>query len=187
MNSTAARTGKPLTAALIVLLAVVMILLPGCATPQSPTRLAVVIVIDGMPASHLEKHAQHLSENGFKRLMGKGAWFTDARYSHGATVTASGHATIATGAHPAVHGIVGNGWHEMGASKTTGSVQDSNHAVLGIEDATALTASSPKRLRVATIGDVMKKKSKSAAKISSVSLKDRGAILLAGQEADGAI
>jgi hypothetical protein len=39
-------------------------------------------------------------KGGFRYLMEKGTWYTDAHYQHANTETAVGHATLATGADP---------------------------------------------------------------------------------------
>ena len=52
-------------------------------------------------------------EGGFKRLMKDGAWFTDCHYPYAYTLTAPGHASLATGCSPDRHGIVANDWNEF--------------------------------------------------------------------------
>lgn len=82
----------------------------GCQTRrfESP-KLAVVVVVDQMRADHLSRFAG-LYKDGFKRLLDKGAVFTNAHHDHAYTLTGPGHATIATGSNPSRHGIVTNSW-----------------------------------------------------------------------------
>jgi predicted AlkP superfamily pyrophosphatase or phosphodiesterase len=77
----------------------------------SPTRpkLVVVIVVDQMRADYIEKFRGQWA-SGLKRLVEQGAWFREAAYPYAATETCVGHATISTGALPAMSGIVANAW-----------------------------------------------------------------------------
>ena len=66
----------------------------------APPKLVLVVVIDGLPQEQLLKSYDLLVPNGFRRLMDKGAWFSDAHQAHAFTVTAVGHAAILSGAYP---------------------------------------------------------------------------------------
>ena len=59
---------------------------------------------------------------GLRRLMDRGAVFTEAAYPYAATLTCAGHATIATGAFPAVHGMSGNDFYDR-TLRRTGAVR----------------------------------------------------------------
>lgn len=82
------------------------ILKPGSGRP----RLIVLAVLDGMRVDYFDRHASVLPT--LTRLRKRGAWFSNAVVSHLASITSVGHATIATGAVPRVHGIVANAFFD---------------------------------------------------------------------------
>ena len=156
-------------------------------------RLVVLVVVDQLGEDLLERMAPRLHANdqaqGFRRLAREGAWWTDCRLRLSSTSTAAGHATIASGAYPCVHGIVGNRWWERGPAGQAGHdvycVADPAAQVFGAaEAATAAQRSGPANLRGESIGDALKASLPLAPRVVSVSLKDRAAILLAGRRAD---
>src|SRR5437868_6698984 len=91
----------------------------GAQTPPRPVpkpansaprpKLVVVIVVDQMRADSIEKFRGQWT-GGLKRLVEQGAWFREAAYPYAATETCVGHATISTGALPAMSGMVANAW-----------------------------------------------------------------------------
>src|SRR5258706_15891589 len=70
-------------------------------------RLAVIIAVDGLSWDRLSSWRPWFT-SGFKRLLDEGAVATQCRYGHLNTETGPGHASIATGAPPRVHGIALN-------------------------------------------------------------------------------
>ncbi|MDA2932783.1 alkaline phosphatase family protein [Acidobacteria bacterium AH-259-D05] len=143
-------------------------------------QLVVVIIVDGLPQEQLTKYFDQLTEQGFKFLLEKGAWFTNAHYSHSTTFTAVGHATILTGAHPYRHGLIGNDWLDSETQTRVYSVEDPAHVYLG--EATGDQAgTSPRNLRVTTVGDELLLANGFSSRVLSISGKDRGAILPAGK------
>src|SRR6266446_2576767 len=79
--------------------------------PKAPARpkLVVLLVVDQMRGDYVDKFLGQWT-GGLKRLVEEGAWFRDAAYPYAATETCVGHATISTGAFPAMHGMVANAW-----------------------------------------------------------------------------
>ena len=143
-------------------------------------KLVLVVVIDGLPQEQLQKNYDLLLPNGFRRLMDKGAWFSDAHQAHAFTVTAVGHASILSGAHPYQTGIIGNDWRSRDG-KYVYNTADAAHKYL---DGTATTeddGTSPKNLKVSLLGDELRYANNNSSRIFSVSGKDRGAILMAGK------
>lgn len=157
------------------------------ARPAKPEyRLIVVIVIDQLRPDLLTRFSDLFVEGGFKRLMNRAAWFTNCRFQ-GATITAPGHATIATGTPPSVHGIVGNQWFETsaGGMLPVFAITDASTNLLGLAEPIPAQGASPKQLECETVGDLLKMSSPNS-RVVSCSLKDRAAILLGGKKADGA-
>ena len=75
-------------------------------------RLVLQLTNDGLRADLLNRGTPHFGEGGFRHLLENGAVFANAHYRHANTETIVGHATLATGAHPSVHGMTGNVWYD---------------------------------------------------------------------------
>jgi len=146
----------------------------------SKPRLAVIFVVDQMRADYLTRWSS-LYSGGLHRLLSGGIVFTNARHDHAATVTAVGHATIATGAIPAKHGIVGNSFYDRTLKKEIYSVADNSTVIVGDHKG---VGASPRRLVRSAVGDWLKKSSP-ASKVFAASLKDRAAIFMGGKNPDG--
>src|SRR5438132_1389300 len=90
--------------------------------PDSPPKLVVLVVFDQLRGDYLKRWEELYGEGGFKRLMKDGAWFTDCHYPYAYTLTAPGHASLATGCSPDRHGIVANDWYSRDEAATVSSV-----------------------------------------------------------------
>ena len=174
-----------LVASLIGLPAIVAA--PACAASSidvpggiAPPKLVLVVVVDGLPQEQLLKNYDLFTANGFRRLMDHGAWFRDAHQGHAFTVTAVGHAAILTGAYPYQHGIIANEWRDRDG-KYVYCVQDERHKYLDGSPTTDEDGTSPRNLKVSTVGDELKYANNNLSRVFAVSGKDRGAILLAGK------
>jgi hypothetical protein len=153
------------------------------AAPGEPPRLVVVVVIDQFPAWVLPKIEPHLAPAGMRRLFEQGAWFEQAYFPQAATITGPGHATIATGALPAGHGIAGNVWYDRSIASADARevycVRDDSVRIIG-GPAAGETPVSPRLLTATTFGDELRIASGFRSRVVAASMKDRGAILLAG-------
>lgn len=69
-------------------------------------------------------------EGGFAYLTDHGLSFENAQYRHANTETIVGHATLATGAHPRQHGMVGNVWFDRDALELAYNIEDPEHPLL---------------------------------------------------------
>src|SRR5262245_1279208 len=72
------------------------------AQPDGPLRprLAVLVVFDQLRGDYLERWQKLFVKGGFRRLQEEGAWFRNCHYPYAATLTAAGHASMATGSMP---------------------------------------------------------------------------------------
>ena len=163
--------------AVLAALALALALAPVAAEPAP--RLVVLLAIDQLRTDYIARFEAHYS-GGLRWLLDHGAYFSNASYRHSGTVTAAGHATIATGMHPSTHGIVGNSWREEGEGQVYCVDDDRYPAVGGTGD-----GASPQKLLADTLGDRLKASSPEAL-VYSLSTKDRSAVLLGGHRADGA-
>lgn len=128
-------------------------------------RLIVLAVLDGMRLDYFERHAAVLPT--LDRLRRQGAWFSNARVNYLPTITGVGHATIATGADPRVHGIAGNSFFD----RVIGKVTDSYAGL------------SPRHLMALTVADVWNLQTDGRAVIIGQGSVARAALPLAGHGA----
>jgi predicted AlkP superfamily pyrophosphatase or phosphodiesterase len=155
----------------------------ACATPATAPvprpKLVVFMAIDGLPQRQVVDYRDQLAPDGFRRFLDRGTWFADAHYGHANTQTAPGHATMLTGAYPHRTGIIANEWRDPQSGQLVYNTGDAAHTYLG-HKTQALDGTSPKNLRVETVGDVLRR-ADARAKVIAISGKDRGAILPGGK------
>jgi len=157
-------------------------------------RLVLQITVDGLRADLLSRYSDRFGEGGFKLLKQGGTIFANAHYQHANTETIVGHSTLATGAHPSVHGMTGNVWFDAETGELSYNIEDANAPILPVrkEQMTgdqvdpaqqlARTAGrSPRALLAETFTDKLKSYTGGQAKVFAVSGKDRGAVALAGK------
>jgi predicted AlkP superfamily pyrophosphatase or phosphodiesterase len=146
-------------------------------------RLAVLVVFDQMRGDYLTRWEKLFQERGFHRLMKEGAWYQNCHYPYADTLTAPGHASLSTGTSPYKHGIIANEWYDRSSGKSLVAVQSARYRPVPTPVDPAILGSSPERRRQPTIGDSLLAATKGRAKVVSLSLKDRAAILLAALRA----
>jgi predicted AlkP superfamily pyrophosphatase or phosphodiesterase len=165
-------------------------------------KLIVILVIDQFRGDYLNRDQTQFKGRGFNLFMKEGAWFTDCYYDYANTKTAPGHATIGTGAYTDGHGIDSNEWWDADRSLETqvSSVEDERYKLVDLPHdsipanqpgapstaADFVVGASPVNLRATTLGDELRLATAGKSRVFGVSLKDRAAILPAGQSANGA-
>jgi Type I phosphodiesterase / nucleotide pyrophosphatase len=151
-------------------------------------KLVVVVIIDQFRGDYLERYRDQFGENGFRLLLDHGANFTDCNYDYANTRTAPGHATLFSGAYSNGHGIVANEWWDQKKKKMVTSVEDDATSIVGLapDQTKDRAGASPHNLLADTLGDELKLATQGKARVLSVSLKDRAAILPGGFAADAA-
>lgn len=158
----------------------------GAMAQNQPSRpkLVVGIVVDQMRYDFLYRYYDKYSDGGFKYLLSNGRSFENMHYNYTPTYTGPGHAAIYTGTTPCMNGIVANDWFDRKTGKTLYVVQDNDMTTIGsTSDAGKM---SPNNLLTTTITDELKIFFNERSKVIGISQKDRGAILPAGNMADGA-
>ncbi len=145
-------------------------------------KLVVIVIIDQFRPDFLDRAHDKLGASGFRMLTERGAYFTGCYYDYANTETAPGHATLFTGAYSDAHGIAANQWWDARAKRMVSSVSDGSTRLVGVEGAGA----SPHNLLSDTLGDELKLATDGKARVFTLSLKDRAAILPAGFAANGA-
>ena len=170
-------------------------LLPGLANAEQQARpkLVLQIVVDqlrgDMPAMVLDR----LEPGGFRYLYEQGIVYKNAHHRHANTETVVGHATLATGADPADHGMIGNIWFDNELNRVVYNIEDSRYTLVGegggvdkkleIDPTQKLAGTdgrSPSTILTTTFSDELALSTNGKAKIFGVSVKDRGAVTMAG-------
>jgi predicted AlkP superfamily pyrophosphatase or phosphodiesterase len=160
-------------------------------TPQP--KLIVQITVDQLRGDLPLRYQQSFSENGFNLFLEQGVSYLNAHHPHAVTETVVGHATLATGAWPSHHGMIANNWFDRTTGQLVYNVEDADYhlvpKVSGIDQDTEIDPTqkianadgrSPRNLAVTTFADELSLATNGAAKIFAVSVKDRGAITMAG-------
>jgi hypothetical protein len=169
-------------------------------TAAAMPRLVVLLVVDQMRSdfigrfsSAFRKNSDHSDAEGLLYLAERGTTFMNARTASAPTVTATGHATVCSGATASQHGIVANMFfdrkhgivQEAAADSTTQVVRTPsmlpNDPLSRVESA----SSSEARLMTPSISDALHDWSGGQSKTFSVSIKDRGAVFCGGKHSLG--
>jgi predicted AlkP superfamily pyrophosphatase or phosphodiesterase len=166
----------------------------GKGLPPRP-RLVVLISIDQFRADYLTRFADLFlppqpapgKVGGFRWLMERGAYHTDAHHDHYPLYTGPGHSILLTGAPPYKSGIVGNEWFDRGLGRSRYCVEDPESPLVGVGKPEGKAGISPATLRVSTVGDELKIATGRKARVWGLALKDRAAVLMAGRLADGVL
>ena len=122
----------------------------------------------------------------FASLRRSGTWARRMRYPYAITDTAPGHAALHTGKTPAETHIVVNSQPDDKTGKRTSRFRDPATKIVTAEGTREAIGSSAWPLAAPTVADRLKAANPKA-KVISVSLKDRAALLPAGKHPDHAI
>ncbi len=160
---------------------------------QSTPKLILQITVDQLRGDLPDKYMKNMGQDGFRYLKQQGLWYSNAHYGHANTETVVGHTSLATGADPAQHGMVSNVWFDRQTNKLAYNIEDADYHILSADadvdkntevDASQALASSdgrsPANIMVSTFSDELSLNTNGKAKIFAVSVKDRGAVTLAG-------
>ncbi|MFM7668147.1 MAG: alkaline phosphatase family protein [Bacteroidota bacterium] len=158
-----------------------LVVFPAFAQKQK-SKIIVGIVIDQMCYDYLYRFQDKFSATGFKKIMTSGTNCRNTNYNYVPTYTGPGHASIYTGTTPDNHGILGNQWYERENKVVVNCVTDNSFISIGTTSSEGNR--SPKTLKTYTITDQLKL-TYPTAKVISVSIKDRSAILPGGHLSDG--
>ena len=92
----------------ILLLAIAVLV--SASTVAARPRLIVQIVVGSMRGEDLDRYTANFRDDGFQRLTRGGTVYTDCRYDFQQTTTPVTLATLASGAMPSTHGVIGPQW-----------------------------------------------------------------------------
>jgi predicted AlkP superfamily pyrophosphatase or phosphodiesterase len=157
-------------------------------------RLVLQLTVDGLRADLLARYADRFGDDGFLFLKKNGTVFANAHYQHANTETIVGHATLATGAQPSVHGMTGNVWFDAEDGELSYNIEDADSPLLPTRDVEVkgdqvdpaqqlarTQGRSPRALLAETLADKLKAHSGGMAKVFAVSGKDRSAVAMGGR------
>jgi predicted AlkP superfamily pyrophosphatase or phosphodiesterase len=155
-------------------------------------RLILQITVDALRGDLPGRFAHVLGEDGFRYLQ-QGVNYTNAHYHHANTETIVGHASLATGAVPAGHGMVGNVWFDRAQDRLVYNIEDADYHLLSANSdvdqgteidptqrAAKVDGRSPRAILSSTFSDELAAHYAGKSKIFGVSVKDRGAVSMAG-------
>lgn len=177
-------------------LALLLAALVACRSPspEKPAavpapRLVVLIVIDQLPTWVFERD-RALFTGGLARLLREGGYVKRGELPYASSFTAVGHASIATGAMPRVHGIVGNQWWRRDEQKERTAEFDPASPLFALvpleKPLPAEAGASARMLRVPGIADAARAAHPRARTIA-IGLKARAACMVAGQKPELAV
>jgi len=164
-----------------------------CGLSAEPPKLVLQITVDQLRGDQLTRFIDRMPKGGFRYFLDEGIVYANAHHPFANTETIVGHATLATGTTPSVHGMVGNVWFDRETGQTTYNIEDPNYALLTADadvdadteiDPTQRAANtdgrSPAAILSSTFSDELAVRYAGKAKVFGVSVKDRGAVSMAG-------
>lgn len=160
----------PLVLAALLFISVAAQALPAGGQARTP-KLVVILVGDQVRADYLERFHQEMAPDGLRRFRDQGAYYLNARVDHAVTKTSPGHVLVGSGIYAAQSGIVSNEWYDRASSRT-------------VSPAEIIPGGMHVRLRWFTGTSFAQRlhKAHPKSRMVSVSLKDRGALLLGGPD-----
>jgi len=160
---------------------------------QKAPKLILQITVDALRGDLPYRYRNVLGEGGFRYLMEQGVNYTNAHYQHANTETIVGHTSLATGTVPAAHGMVANVWFDREQDRLAYNIEDPGYHLLTrdadvdkkteidhTQKAASSSGRSPNNILSSTLSDEMAVHFAGRSKIFGVSLKDRGAVPMAG-------
>jgi len=157
--------------------AFVALVLCVCAGPlhAASPKLIVILVGDQVRADYLERYHDDLAPDGLRRFRDEGTYFAQAARNDAVEKTSPGHTLIGSGLYARQSGIVNNDWYDVVSSRSVsaaeivpGGQRTQLRWFMGKSFAERVHAASPQ------------------SRVVSISLKDRGALLLTGPDQDEA-
>ena len=160
----------------------------GAAKP----RLILQITVDQLRGDLPMRYLDRLGEGGLRYLLEEGTVYDNAHYQHANTETIVGHVILATGAFPSTSGMVANLWLDRETGEMAYNIEDPRYYMLGgaavdkdaeidpTQKAAGSDGRSPQAILVSTFSDELAVSNNGQSKIFGVSVKDRGAVSLAG-------
>ena len=178
---------------ILVFLCLTLIGMPLVAHAGDQPKLIVQITVDALRGDLPSRYKNMLDKDGFRYLMDEGIHYDNAHYQHANTETIVGHVSLATGTVPAAHGMVGNVWFDREQGRLVYNIEDADYRLLTTgadvdketeidptQKAAKVDGRSPNNILTSTFSDELAVHFAGKSKIFAVSVKDRGAVSMAG-------
>ena len=149
---------------------------------QAQPRLVVSLTIDQLRSDYLENFAALYGEQGFKRLMRDGRFYSQTQFDFNKPDRASAIASIYTGTTPSVHGIIAKEWLDTSTLNVKNCVDDANYIGNYTNE-----SSSAMQMLTTTVTDELKIQTGGKALVYAIAPFKEAAILTAGHAADCAL
>ncbi len=176
---------------------VLIVIASGLATnpvwASGQPRLILQITVDALRGDLPTRFPNMLGKGGFATLLEDGIHYTNAHYQHSDTETIVGHTSLATGAVPAIHGMVSNVWFDRALDRLVYNIEDPEYHLLSAgagvnakteidptQKAAKVDGRSPQNILATTFSDELAVHFAGRSKVFAVSVKDRGAVSMAG-------
>lgn len=163
------------------------------ASDKAPPKLILQITVDQLRGDLPRRYLRKMGPDGFRFLLEQGVVYENAHHAHANTETIVGHATLATGAYPSAHGLIGNVWLDRATGEMKYNIEDARYPLLtagaDVDKATEIDPTqraartegrSPAAMLTSTFSDELAIHTVRRAKVFGVSIKDRGAVSMAG-------
>ncbi|MCR9293667.1 MAG: alkaline phosphatase family protein [bacterium] len=160
---------------------------------KAPPKLILQITVDQLRGDLARRYLQNMGPGGFRYLLDNGVIYENAHHAHANTETIVGHTTLATGAYPSAHGLIGNVWLDRATGEMKYNIEDARYPLLtagaDVDKATEIDPTqrvartegrSPAAMLTSTFSDELAIHTVRGAKVFGVSIKDRGAVPMAG-------
>ncbi|MEN8116071.1 MAG: alkaline phosphatase family protein [Bacteroidota bacterium] len=151
---------------------------------KNKPNVVIGIVVENMRPDYIQRFWNKFQPDGFRKIYTEGAVCTNVKLTLHNQNYASGTATLFTGVHPSIHGIVDNKWYDRLKKDEIECTEDDYYFTVGAD--TESGNASPKNLLSTTITDNLKIITQGKSKVFSVALNRESAIFAAGHAADGA-
>ena len=148
----------------------------GSKANSEQPKLVILVVIDQLRGDMPSRYYDRFEAGGFRYFFERGIWYQAALHPHAHTETVVGHTTLATGAYPSRHGMIGNAWIDGKSGALQDSVADARWKIVG----TTTTGASPFQIETTTTSDELAITTAGQSRSFAVSGKNRAAIPLAG-------
>ena len=96
-------------------------------TKKDHPKLILQITVDQLRGDMPSRYLDKMGKGGFNYLLKEGVVYKDAHHNHANTETIVGHATLATGALPSVHGMIGNVWYDNKLDRLVYNIEDADY------------------------------------------------------------
>jgi predicted AlkP superfamily pyrophosphatase or phosphodiesterase len=155
--------------------------------------IVIAIVVDQLASWVLRERIDKLPvDGGFARLRREGKYYQEMAYAHAITETAPGHASLFTGKLPREHGIIANDVLGPDGKKQATIADPSESNKLVSLDNSPVKGMGSSLAKLDTKADLVAtafrlRYPKGQGLIAAFSLKDRGTLFAAGEDADYAI